>query len=225
MNKTALNLIAVGVFIMTLSFFLTPIFNISPAIPTLVTFIILGFFTVDTLALENKGTNLFLDSFTSKEDRQRIIIHEAGHFLTAYLLDIPITDYSLTAWDAFKKGQKGQGGVTFSQEILFKQPIKSSEMSLILDRFSTVLMAGIGAESLYYKSVEGGAEDRQQLKLILKSLGIPNLVFSQKENWAKLQAINLIKKNESAYLALVDGMKNQLSVTECCQVIQGNLNP
>jgi uncharacterized membrane protein YidH (DUF202 family) len=224
MNKTALNLIAIGVFMMTLSFFITPIFHISPTIPALITFSLLSFFTVDTLGLENQGITLILDRFLSKKERERIIIHEAGHFLTAYLLEIPITNYSLTAWDAFQQRQKGQGGVIFDQKKLFSQPIKIGQIPIILEKFCTVLMAGIAAEKLHYDQVEGGEEDRQQLQKILQDCGIPSPIFPQKESWSKLQATNLIKQNQSAYLALVEAMKNKADIAKCYQVIQDNLS-
>lgn len=223
MNKIALNLIAIGVFLMTLSFFITPIFQINPAIPALITFSFLSFFTVDTLGLENQGITLILDHFLSKKERERIIIHEAGHFLTAYLLEIPITNYSLTAWEAFKQGQKGQGGVIFDQEKLFSEPIKVGQLPIILEKFCTVLMAGIAAENLRYNEVEGGQEDHQQLQKILQDAGIPSHLFPQKESWSKLQATNLIKQHESAYLALVEAMKNKAPIAECYEVIEANI--
>ena len=222
MDKTALNLIAIGVFMMTLSFFITPIFHISSAIPALLTFIFLGFFTVDTLGLENQGVTLILDRFLSKEERERIIFHEAGHFLSAYLLDIPIQDYTLNAWDALKKGHKGQGGVIFDEETIYNQKLKIGQLPLILERFCTVLMGGIAAETIYYSNVEGAENDRQKFREILKNSGIPSQSFPQKESWSKLQATNLIKQNESAYLALINALKNKASIEECYQVIQDN---
>jgi hypothetical protein len=98
--------------------------------------------------------------------------HEAGHFLVAYFLGIPITGYTLTAWEAFKQGQPGLGGVTLIQK-LPTDALAVGEMRLTLERFCTVWMAGIAAETIVYGSAEGGVEDRQKLKEALFALGRP----------------------------------------------------
>ena len=49
-QQTSLNIIAIGVFIMTLSCLLGPLFNISPTIPAVTTLAIMGLATIDTLA-------------------------------------------------------------------------------------------------------------------------------------------------------------------------------
>ena len=110
MPQTALNLIAIGVFLMTMTSLLGPIFHIPPVVPAALTFGILSLATADTLSWNSRGVSLLLDLFASGEQRQRIINHEAGHFLTAYFLGIPITGYTLTAWEVLKQGQLGRGG-------------------------------------------------------------------------------------------------------------------
>jgi hypothetical protein len=134
MQQTALNIIAIGVFTMTLSCLLGPILNISPTIPAMATLGIMGLATVDTLSWNNRGVTLLLDVFSTPQQRQRVIHHEAGHFLTAYFLGIPVTGYSLTAWEALKQGQSGRGGVAFDTQELTTKPINFEEMRLTLDR-------------------------------------------------------------------------------------------
>jgi hypothetical protein len=224
MQQTALNLIAIAVFIITLSCLLGPLFNISPTIPALATFGIMGLATVDTLSWESKGVTLLLDILASSEQRQRVIHHEAGHFLTAYFLGIPINGYTLTAWEAFKQGQSGRGGVIFDTETLKEKPLDLGEMRLTLERFCTVWMAGIAAENLVYGNAEGGGEDRNKLQTVLMMAGLPETVYQQKERWAQLQAINLLEKHRKAYEALVKAMQERASVEECYQAIQAHLN-
>lgn len=221
MQQAALNLIAIGVFTMTLSVLLGPMLNIPPAIPAVITLGILGLASLDTFSFQGKGVTLLLDwvAGTRSQYRDRIVYHEAGHFLVAYLLGIPITGYTLTAWEAFKQGQPGSGGVTFDTQALSPDPLAAGEVRLTLERFCTVWMAGIAAETLVYDGAEGGAEDRQKLREALTLLGIPPSQHLTKERWATRQAQTIIEENFSAYELLVEAMKQRASVTECSEVI------
>ena len=220
MPQTALNLIAIGIFLMTMTTLLGPIFNISPIVPAALTFGILSLATADTLSWNSRGVSLLLDLFASKEQRQRIINHEAGHFLTAYFLGIPITGYTLTAWEMIKRGQLGRGGVDFETQTLTNKPFNFKEMRLTLDRFCTVWMAGVAAEKIVYGNSQGGAEDRGQLRQALTMAGLPEVACNQKERWAQLQATNLITRHQKSYEALVEAMKQRYSVEECYAAIQ-----
>ncbi len=220
MQQISLNLIAIGIFAMTLSALLSPVLNISPFIPAGITFTILGLITVDTLSWKNQGIQLVLDLFAGQEQRQRIIHHEAGHFLAAYYLGIPVTGYTLTSWEAFKQQKKGQGGVQIDAETLLNQSQNLQQFSLILERVCTVLMAGIAAEKFIYQKSEGGEEDRQQLRKILTLADINSSSFSQKENWSLLQAKNLIECHKNAYHTLAEAMQDRLSVEDCYQILQ-----
>lgn len=220
MPQPALNLVAIGIFTMTLSCLLGPILNISPFIPATGAFGILCLATVDTLTWNSRGVSLLLDLFASAEQRQRIIRHEAGHFLTAYFLGIPITGYTLTAWEVIKQGQLGRGGVSLDTESLTVTPFDLEKMRLTLDRFCTVWMAGIAAEKIVYGDAQGGGEDRQQLRTALNLAGLSEVAFSQKERWAQIQAKNLIERNQKSYDALVEAMTTRASLEKCCWAIQ-----
>ncbi|PSB12684.1 ATP-dependent Zn protease [Pleurocapsa sp. CCALA 161] len=220
MPQTALNLIAIGIFLMTMISLLGPIFHISPVVPAALTFGILSLATADTLSWNSRGVSLLLDLFASAEQRQRIINHEAGHFLTAYFLGIPITGYTLTAWEVLKQGKLGRGGVGFDTKSLTAQPFELEKMRLSLERFCTVWMAGIAAEKMVYGDSQGGAEDRQQLQQALMMAGLPEIGYPQKERWAQLQATNLLTRHQQSYEALVAAMTARASVEECYAVIQ-----
>lgn len=220
MPQTALNLIAIGIFLMTMTSLLGPIFQIPPVVPAAITFGILALATADTLSWNSRGVSLLLDLFASAEQRQRIIKHEAGHFLTAYFLGIPITGYTLTAWEVLRQGQLGNGGVSFDTQSLIAKPFELEKMRLTLERFCTVWMAGIAAEKIVYGDSQGGAEDRQQLRQALTMAGLPEVGYSQKERWAQLQATNLIIRHQGAYTALVEAMSQRASVEECYAAIQ-----
>jgi hypothetical protein len=222
MNQTALNLVAVSIFAMTLSTLLSPFLHFSPAIPALATFSILAIATLDSFSFESKGATLILDWLASfsPQHRDRIVRHEAGHFLVAYLLNIPIAGYTLSAWEALKQKQPGLGGVSFADRELTAQLDRGVITSQILDRYSTVWMAGIAAEDLVYRNTEGGADDRQKLRSVLTPLGYTANAVAQKQRWATLQARTLLQNNWSAYEALVDLMQQRARVDECCRAIE-----
>ncbi|BAZ50578.1 hypothetical protein NIES4103_31950 [Nostoc sp. NIES-4103] len=222
MSQTALNLVAISIFIMTLSVLLGPLVNLSPTVPALATFTILGIATLDSFSLQGKGGTIFLDwiaSFSPKH-RDRIIHHEAGHFLVAHLLGIPVTGYTLSAWEAWKQGQTGQGGVTFDDAELASQLENGKIGAQMLDRYCTLWMAGIAAETLVFENAEGGSDDKSKLAKVLQILGFSESVYQQKQRFHALQAKTLLEENWSSYQALVQAMRERASVTDCQSAIK-----
>jgi len=207
---------------MTLSVLLGPLLNIPPGIPAVATIGILGLATLDNFSFQGRGVTLLLDwvAGVSSDHRDRVIHHEAGHFLVAYFLGIPITGYTLTAWEALKQGQPGLGGVTFDTRQLSPDALDLVAMRLTLDRFCTVWMAGIAAETTVYGSAQGGAEDREKLREVLASFGRPASEYPLKEQFAQQQAKAIIQGNWVSYEALVVAMQQRASVAECFEVIQ-----
>jgi hypothetical protein len=183
---------------------------------------VLSLATLDSFRFQGRGATLLLDGLAGarSEYRDRILRHEAGHFLVAYFLGIPITGYTLSAWEAFKQGQPGLGGVNFDTEALSADALNFRETRLILDRFCTVWMAGIAAETLVYGSADGGIEDRQKLREALTSLGRSASESQMKERWAERQAQTIIEEHQASYEALVAAMEQRASVADCCRVIQ-----
>jgi hypothetical protein len=222
MNQTALNLVAISIFLMTFSTLLSPLLHFSPAIPAVATFSILVVATLDSFSFESKGANLILDWLASfsPQHRDRIVRHEAGHFLIAHLLNIPITGYTLSAWEALKQKQPGLGGVSFADRELTSQLDRGIITTQMLDRYCTVWMAGLAAEDLVYSNTEGGADDRLKLRSVLTPLGYTANAVEQKQRWATLQARTLLQNNWSAYEALVGMMQQRAGVNQCCQAIE-----
>jgi ATP-dependent Zn protease len=220
MQQSALNLIAIAVFTTTLFSLLGPMLHISPIVPTILTVGMMGLSAIDNFAWESKGTNLLLDTFTSAEERERIVHHEAGHFFVAHYLKIPVADYTLTVWEAFKKQTGGAIGTTIDESLLSSEQLTPQELPLFVDRFATVCMAGIAAENIIYGEAKGGREDLQQIRKILQNAGIAPTNYQQKERWAYLQAKNALSEHQDAYLALVAAMKNRTSVKECQETIE-----
>jgi ATP-dependent Zn protease len=220
MQQTALNTIAIGVFILTISSLVSPLFQISPIIPAAITVVIMGLATVDTFRWENRGATLLLSFLAGQKQKERVLHHEAGHFLAAYFLGIPVIGYTLTAWEGIKQGFLGIGGVVFDFDLTDKK--SSVEISLLVDRFSTVLMAGIAAETIVYGNVEGSIDDREKLQKTLNSLGFSAENYQQKERRSQLQATNLIQSNRESYDALVTAMRERKSVEDCYEIVQNS---
>jgi hypothetical protein len=225
MKQTSLNVIAISVFAITLSTLVGPLFNLPPAVPAIATFCLLGLATLDSFQWQGQGGTILLDLLagSSKQRRDRILHHEAGHFLAAHLLGIPVTGYALNAWEAFRQGQSAQGGVRFEDEKLASQLQNGTISAQLLDQYCIVWMAGIVAENLVYGSAEGGAEDRSKISAIFTQLRRPSAEIKLKQNWGLLQAKTLIESHKSAYEALVQAMEKRATVAECCGIIQQNL--
>ncbi len=226
MSQLSINLIAISIFLMTFSVLLGPLINLSPAIPATATLTILGLATVDSFSWQGQGGTLMLDwlaRITSAEHRDRIVKHEAGHFLVAHLLGIPISGYAINAWEAFKQGQSAQGGVQFDDLQLNQQLQQGQLTAQMLDRYCTVWMAGIAAETIAYDNATGGAEDRIKLQAVLSQISTP-INAELKARWASLQARTLIESNLKAYEALVTAMAQRASVEECKDIIQESVS-
>ncbi|PPS43292.1 ATP-dependent Zn protease [Chroococcidiopsis sp. TS-821] len=230
MSQTALNLTAIAIFLMTMTALLGPMFNLSPTLPAIATFSLLGLATLDSFSLQGKGGTLVLDWFASfsPQHRDRIIRHEAGHFLVAHLLGIPVTGYALSAWEALKQKHPGQGGVSFDDTEVASQLAQGTISTQLLDRYCTIWMAGVAAETLVYERAEGGADDRQHLHTVLSSLGFSAASVELKQRFCSLQARNLLQQNWAAYEALINAMRQRLDVAECRNLIDSltvTLNP
>lgn len=222
MNQSALNLVAIGIFAMTMSTLLSPLLHIPPAIPAIATFSILGFATLDSFQWQGKFGSIFLDWFASfsPAHRDRVIRHEAGHFLTAQQLEIPVVGYTLTAWEAFRQGQTGQGGVQFDTQELDAELQQGKLSAQLIERYCTVWMAGIAAEQLAFSNSEGGADDRRKFRETLVKLGIPASELPQRERLSILRAKDLLQKHQVAYDALVNSLQERSSIEQCYEAIQ-----
>lgn len=223
MPDTRLNLVAIAIFLMMMSALVGPMVNLSPAIPAAATLGILGIITADQISWQGRGTDFFVSLWQSKAERERILCHEAGHFLVAYCLDIPITAYSLSPWEVLRQGEKAMGGVQFDTANLEHQCQDWKHRPQALERWATVWMAGIAAEKLVYGQSLGGEGDRQQLRQAFRLAGLPEINLPQKESWAFLQAKSLLEQHSQAHGQLQQALGQRRSVAECCDLLARNL--
>lgn len=225
MSNVTLNLIAISVFSVTMLILLGPLLSISPEGLAIVTAALLGMLAIDQLGWQGRGGSLLVDwlSQRSPEYCDRIVRHEAGHFLTAYLLGIPIDAYTLTAWETLQAGVDGNGGVVFKTDDIDRAIQIGKISQREIDRYCTVWMAGIAAEEITYGSAQGGRDDRLKLNLLWQQMNRPLAEVPLKQRWSMLQAKTLIEKEADAYDALITAMAERRPVQECCELIEQHL--
>jgi hypothetical protein len=235
MNPTTFNLLAVSVFAFVLLSLVGPLLNISPGAVAIALTGCASLLALDRFGWQGKGGNLLIDllSGASSEYRQRILHHEAGHFLAAHLLDIPVQSYTLSAWQGLKAGLPGLGGVVVEPVEMSAIAAPGSDagsgsgdsMAQQLNRYSIVWMAGIAAETQVYGSAQGGDDDQAQLRRLWTQASPEARAMAAADaqiRWALLQATTLIETQQKAYEALVQAMANQVSVPECCALIDSH---
>ncbi len=222
MNPTTLNLLAVSVFAFTMLSLVGPLFHISSSAVAIALTAITGVIAVDRFGAQGKGGNILVDlvSRQSSDYRQRILHHEAGHFLVAHLLDIPVLSYTLSAWEATKAGLPGLGGVVLDTSAIEGELASGTLSAQQVNRYCILWMAGIAAETQVYGSAEGGEDDQTKLRLLWQQTQRTTAAADTQIRWSLLQAQTLLEKQREAYAALVEAMAQRASVEECLQAIE-----
>ncbi|MEA5464326.1 ATP-dependent Zn protease [Leptothoe sp. PORK10 BA2] len=225
MSDITLNIIAVSVFSVTMLILLGPLLSVSPEGLATVTATLIGLVSLDQLGWQGRGGTLLVDWLSQRSPAycDRIVHHEAGHFLTAYLLGIPIDAYTLTAWETLQAGVNGTGGVVFKTDDIDRAVEIGKISQQEIDRYCTVWMAGIAAEELTYGTAQGGRDDRLKLNLLWQQMNRPLAEVPLKQRWSMLQARTLIEKEPNAYSALIKAMADRRPVKECCDLIEQHL--
>ncbi|MDB9526713.1 ATP-dependent Zn protease [Oscillatoria sp. CS-180] len=226
MSQTTLNTVAIAIFLVTMSVLLGPLLDIPQAFPAIAIVSVLGVAIIDQASWNGTLGNLFVNGFNrlSGDERERVLRHEAGHFLVAYLLDIPVVDYTLNAWDAWKKGMPGVGGVQFDTADL-DTVLKTGQLpAQMLNRYCTVWMAGIAAEKMVYGQAQGGRDDLQKFSILWQQLQRPIQEGQVRQRWAVLQAQNLLEKHKEAYDELVNAMAEDAPVRDCLDLLASTMS-
>ncbi|XP_062170822.1 uncharacterized protein LOC133876545 isoform X2 [Alnus glutinosa] len=161
--------------------------------------VILGLAFMDSIFLG--GCCLAQISSYWPPNRRRILVHEAGHLLIAYLMGCPIRGVILDPIVAMQAGIQGQE-LSFG---MIKWPrilLKEDSMELLL--------TGIAAEALVYGEAEGGENDENLFRSICLLLGPPLSVaeMSNQARWSVLQSYNLLKWHRHAHRAAVKALEN-----------------
>jgi hypothetical protein len=152
-----------------------PLYTLIPA-----TFAI---FSIDQLFYKGAGFESVYQTLFP-EYKQKVIAHEAGHFLLSYLLGVPVRGCVTSAMEARKYPDiRGQAGTIFYDYKLADELVKQKVTRSSLDRVSVIIMAGIAAEALKYNKAEGGAVDESSLIQFLSSIQWNTLKIQGQARW------------------------------------------
>jgi len=202
--------------------------EILTSIATGISFNTLGLLTLLVLAMDR----LFLNGasletalkWASPGVQDKILRHEAGHFLAAYLLGCPVEGIVLSAWAALRDKRFGSrqvsAGTSFfdpvlSQQINEQQQVTRSSM----DRYAVIVMAGIAAEADTFGRADGGAGDELALIAFLSRIWSPDQIKNQ-ARWGALQAVLLTRQYKAAYDGLVDALERGGTLGDCIFAIE-----
>ncbi|KAM0838475.1 hypothetical protein ACQ4PT_060951 [Festuca glaucescens] len=174
---------------------------------------ILGLATADALFLG--GTCAAQISCFWPPYKRRILVHEAGHLLTAYLMGCPIRGVILDPFVALRMGIQGQAGTQFWDEKMEKELGEGHLSSTAFDRYCMILFAGIAAEALVYGEAEGGENDENLFRSLCILLNPPLSVaqMANRARWSVMQSYNLLKWHKKAHRAAVKALEGGHSLS------------
>jgi len=169
------------------------------------------------------------------EYRKKILRHEAGHFLCAYLLGCPVEGCVLSSWAALQDSRFGGRATTVSAGTSFFDRDLSEEMNgqrplsrSSIDRYSVIVMGGIAAEAINFGRADGGAGDEMALVRFLSSINPrgggavawDSERIKSQARWGALQAVLLLRTYKASYDALVDALERGGNLGECIYAIE-----
>ncbi|KAJ7978036.1 Stress regulated protein [Quillaja saponaria] len=204
-------------------------FELSPQQIFYISVGLLFLWTLDSVSFNGGFGSLVLDTIGhtfSKKYHNRVIQHEAGHFLTAYLVGILPKGYTLSSLEALKKegSLNVQAGTAFV-DFEFLEEVNGGKLSATtLNRFSCIALAGVATEYLLYGFAEGGLADIRQLDILLQSLGFTQKKADSQVRWSVLNTILLLRLHEGARAKLAEAMSMGKSVGSCINIIEDSID-
>lgn len=146
--------------------------------------------------------------------RERVVMHEAAHFLVGYLLGMPVAGYSLMIGKEHTEFAEGA-----LQRRLFEGKLNDGQV----DTFAVLSVAGIAAEGMKYEEVMGQTADLMDLqRVMLRSES--RMSDAQQQNvtrWAVFAAAALLRSHKAEMDALCAAMAAGAGVVDCVKAIEG----
>ncbi|KAI4303536.1 hypothetical protein MLD38_039149 [Melastoma candidum] len=201
------------------------LFHLSPQQIFYISLALLFFWTFDAVSFSGGVSSLFLDTVGhtfSQKYHNRVIQHEAGHFLIAYLVGILPRGYTISCLDALQKegSLNVQAGTSFV-DFEFLEEVNAGKVSAsMLNRFSCIALAGVATEYLLFGCAEGGIADINKLDVLLKGLGFTQKKADSQVRWSVLNTILLLRRHESARAKLADAMSEGKSIGFCIDIVE-----
>ncbi|KAH6803169.1 stress regulated protein [Perilla frutescens var. frutescens] len=205
------------------------IFSLSPQQLFFTSLGLLFLWTLDAVSFNGGISFLVLDTLGhtfSQKYHNRVIQHEAGHFLIAYLLGILPKGYTLTSLEALKKegSFNVQAGTAFV-DFKFLEEVSTGKVSAsTLNRFSCIALAGVVTEYLLFGAAEGGLADINTLDRLLKSLGFTQKKTDAQVRWAVLNTTLILRRHEKTQAVLAEAMSEGKSVGSCVDMIEKTID-
>ncbi|KAK4742989.1 hypothetical protein SAY87_000990 [Trapa incisa] len=178
--------------------------------------------------------------------RRRILVHEAGHLLVAYLIGCPIRGVILDPIVAMQMGIQGQNekqgdAQPFNSSCLFlyycmkeshHNGHEKQEHSFGMKKWiknlpkDTSVAQPLIAEALIYGEAEGGENDENLFRSICVLLDPPLSIaqMSNQARWSVLQSYNLLKWYKHAHLAVVRALERGSSLSTVIRGIEGSMS-
>ncbi|XP_050274595.1 uncharacterized protein LOC126717201 isoform X2 [Quercus robur] len=181
---------------------------------------LLFLWTLDSVSFSGGVGSLVIDTIGhtfSQKYHNRVIQHEAGHFLIAYLVGILPKGYTLSSLEALKK----EGSLNVQAGTAF---VDFEFLEETLNRFSCIALAGVATEYLLYGVAEGGLADINKLDMLLQSLGFTQKKADSQVRWSVLNTVLLLRRHKLARAKLAEAMSMGKSVGACLGIIEDTID-
>ncbi len=187
-----------------------------------------SFLAADQIAFAGGVEALALDTLAQKTSPSyvsRLQLHEAAHFLVAYLVGIVPKGYTLSSLDAYERygALNVQAGCAFCDGAFQREVARGKIGSASLGRFACVALAGIAMEYVAYGFAEGGVADVRQLDGMLRALAFSQKKSDSEVRWAVLNTVAILRRHEGVVRALASEMAAGASVGKCVRVVEREL--
>ncbi|KAG1679998.1 hypothetical protein FOA52_007062 [Chlamydomonas sp. UWO 241] len=182
----------------------------------------------DQVANQGGGESLIVDTIGRQllpTYRSRVALHEAGHFLVAYLVGVLPRSYTLSSLDAFVRlrALNVQAGTRFCDEVFVKEVQTGRLSSTSLDRYTNVALAGVVTEYLAFGQAEGGIGDVLQLDGMFRALSFSQTKADSEVRWAVLNAATILRTHEALHRRVAAAMEGGSRVGALIRMIEEDL--